>query len=1091
MKIYILFFLILNPFIEINALNQIYQNQMITIKHNFKINLKPEENYIEVQDIISFPYSIKNEIFFLNKNLIIENINPTNIHKIEETDLNKYKITDIDTNTLNAYIINSSTLTSFSIKYSGKINYGLKDIVQEYSRSFKETNGIISEEGVYLSGESYFYPTFEGKYNSFKMEINTPENYLAITQGKRIKKGKGFSVWEEINPQDEIYLISSKFKEYSIKDKNKEYYVFLQKEDNELASKYLETTKQYINFYSQLIGNYPYDKFAMIENFWDTGYGMPSFTLLGPKVIRLPFILSSSYPHEILHNWWGNGVFVDYSEGNWCEGLTVYLSDYLIKENRGKGREYRINTLQKYSDYVSKNKDFPIKKFIERHSSSQEAIGYGKSMMFFHMLRLKLGNDIFIKSLKDFYKKNKYKKATFSDLRKSFEKISQKNLKNFFEDWIEKSGAIDLKLSNVELKKEGENYTINFSLEQESENIYKNLKIPYYIAFENRINKYFLLLNSKKQTFKLKFKEEPIYIHIDPNFDIFRKLSPNETPITLSKTLGAQKPLIILPLKYENKEDISKLWNIDKENIPEIINDSEINDIPPNRSLWIIGRENKFYEIGINSLKELNASLNQKYFSISNETTDISSKTIIFTVQNPKNENNALTFIISDKKDIKTIMSKIPHYGKYSYIIFDENSNSIKSGIWEKENSPLKFTFTNNKANISIPQEKTLAEIPVKIPKKNIQKHLKYLSNEIKERFPKTQGEKKAIKYILSEIKKYNLKSFFKDYLQEFYFEDNTKKIKAKNIIAFIEGKTKKDEYIILSAHYDHLKSKNNIFYPGANDNASGVSLLIELAKYYSIKPQERSIIFAFFSAEEEGKIGSKYFLNSLEKEKITKINANINFDTIGKLGNNKILIINSSSSQKWKYILRGAGFITQMDYDIVNQNLDASDDTSFIEKGIPAIQFLSGIDLNYHKPSDTYEKIDISGIAKIGEFTIEIIDYLSGNTDFIDRPNYEKSLETKINNINIKRKVSTGLVPDFIFEGEGVRTVEIIPDSPLYKAGFKGGEIITKINGKNIKNLKEYSDELKKYNEGDKISLTYIFSGQEKEIEIILSGNK
>ena len=84
--------------------------------------------------------------------------------------------------------------------------------------------------------------------------------------------------------------------------------------------KYLDATAQYIEMYRELIGPYPYGKFALVENFWETGYGMPSFTLLGPRVIRFPFILASSYPHEILHNWWGNSVFVDYETGQLVRG---------------------------------------------------------------------------------------------------------------------------------------------------------------------------------------------------------------------------------------------------------------------------------------------------------------------------------------------------------------------------------------------------------------------------------------------------------------------------------------------------------------------------------------------------------------------------------------------------------------------------------------------------------------------------------------------------------------------------------------------------------------------------------------------------
>jgi len=99
-------------------------------------------------------------------------------------------------------------------------------------------------------------------------------------------------------------------------------------------------------------------KFALIENFWEAGYGMPSFTLLGEKIIRFPFILHSSYPHELLHNWWGNSVYVDFETGNWCEGITVYMADHLIKEQRNQAIEYRRATLQKYTNYVTPENDF-------------------------------------------------------------------------------------------------------------------------------------------------------------------------------------------------------------------------------------------------------------------------------------------------------------------------------------------------------------------------------------------------------------------------------------------------------------------------------------------------------------------------------------------------------------------------------------------------------------------------------------------------------------------------------------------------------------------------------------------------------------
>ena len=179
------------------------------------------------------------------------------------------------------------------------------------------------------------------------------------------------------------------------------------------------------------LGPYPYSKFALVENFWETGYGMPSFTLLGEQVIRFPFILHSSYPHELLHNWWGNGVFVDFAGGNWCEGLTAYLADHLIAEQRGQGADHRRAILQRVTDYVTPENDFPLSRFQSRHDAVTEAVGYGKTAMMFNMLREKVGDAQFIKALQAFYRDNRFREASFDDIRKSFEAVSGLDLRAY------------------------------------------------------------------------------------------------------------------------------------------------------------------------------------------------------------------------------------------------------------------------------------------------------------------------------------------------------------------------------------------------------------------------------------------------------------------------------------------------------------------------------------------------------------------------------------------------------------------------------------------------------------------------------------
>lgn len=1060
---------------------------------NFSLQIKsdidPYSGYIQAEADIAFPQAIGEKIFFLNSSLKIKKVDGAIVKPIE----NYERLKGAERSEIKkAYkLIPEKGNKKFHFSYSGKINSAFRQSAQDYARSFAESDGIISSSGVYLSGSSFFYPYFEDEPFSFKAIISIPKDFLCVTSGIRVLKKDGFEIWQEERPIDELTISCAKFAEYSLKDGDREYYAFLLNPDRELADTYLETTQKYINFYSSLFGEYPYKKFALVENFWETGYGLPSFTLLGSKVIRLPFIISSSYPHEILHNWWGNGVFVDYSSGNWCEGLTVYLADYLIKDNKGKGREYRRDILKKYMDYVARGNDFPIKNFVSRHSSAQEAVGYGKAMMFYHMLRTKLTDEVFLNGLKSFYKTNLGKKASFDDLRKSFEKVSGLDLEFFFKQWIEKAGALKLSLENVLIDVKDGIYKISFQLKQKENSQYSDLDIPVVFYFKKGIEKKILSMSSMQGSWEFSFKEKPLAMAVDPDFELFREISPLETPPALSGLLGEKNPYILLPCQSKDFSfyaSLAESWNMDKENKPNIVKDCSISNNPQKAS-WYLGFENKFFPLLGGYLKQYNAYVDGKYFFDGKENIDISSATMVFSFYDRIDPSKTVAYILSNSpKSMDKISKKLPHYGKYSWLIFDENGNIFKTGIWEKEISPLKVEFSDSHLALSA-QSNPLSEIPSFLSKEKIKFHVEKLSKEINNRFPGSDGFEKARSYIISSLKENGVEPLYPDYSQNFSFSIGTEVIKTSNIVAFVPGRGQREEYVILSAHYDHLKPENAIFYPGANDNASGTALLLELAAYYARKPSHRSIVFAFFSAEEEGRIGSREFLNSM-RGNLDKINANLNFDTIGALNGRKILVLNSYSSDKWAHILRGAGFIAQNDYELSQADLDSSDQVSFIENNIPAIQFFDGANSDYHKPSDTSEKIDYKGIISVGEIAREVINYLASDSDFISRPS-TKPGSGEYNSKSSKRSVSTGLMPDFSYQGNGVRAQEIAAGSPLEKAGLIVGDTIIAINDIKTPDLKSYSQVLKNFKPGDRIKIKYISMGKEKVAEITLEAIK
>ena len=1068
------------------------------VHHDLKMELKLSSNFIKVEDTIKLPEPVKEVSFTLHKGL-----NPIlltkgiKLKKIKEDSPSNSKEKIFESFKL----ISSRKIKKFRVSYKGKIYHPLQEEAQEYSRSFSRTPGIIAKEGCYLSSSSYWFPRIKDELITFKLEAKLPKNYSLVTGGERIKKSARKTIWQSKKPLNDIILSVGKFTEYSLSDKKIKYYAFLRTPDKPLADKYLNATKRYVNMYSELIGQYPYKKFALVENFWETGYGMPSFTLLGPTVIRLPFILNSSYPHEILHNWWGNGVFVDYPKGNWCEGTTVYLADYLIKEQHGKAKSYRMSALQKYADYVKKAKDFPLTDFRSRHSSASEAVGYGKAMMFFHMLRLKLGDASFIDGLRHFYKENKFKYASFNDLQESFEKVSGKKLKKFFAQWVEKPGAPSVKCSKITVRKIDDKFELLFALSQTGKISY-DLDIPVVARFKN--SKPFqtvLNLNRRSKFFKLRVDEKPMSFEIDPEFDVFREITPQETPSTLSRILGAKKPLIILPSKAKRStlkkyKEFALLWNKEKTNLPEIKLDSEISNLPKNRSFWLIGKENIFFEKYAETLKDLNIKLNKNGFVYKTAEFELKNKTLALSAMNPASNDFSTGLIISDSPDkLKSLSRKLPHYGKYSYILFDKDMNNIKTGLWDIVNSPLNIIFKTHGDKKQYPKRalkprKPLAYPPSDFSEKNLRETVKFLSKKLKGRGPNSTQKEKAADYIAKEFKKFALKPFNNNsYFQKWRGEISGEKTSFKNIMGKINGYDKKlkDDYVIIGAHYDHLKTENGKIYPGADDNASGIALMLELARYYSTRETSRTLIFIAFDGEEYGRIGSKHFLETIHENELKKINALINIDSVGRLNNKKILILNSASSPQWKHIFRGAGFSTGIGVENINTELDSSDQISFSEKNIPAVQIFSGAHTDFHRPSDTFDKIDFNGIIKTGELLREVVNYLTSGSAFLTRLETRRGKNKTFKKPKTKRSVSSGIMPSFSWQGEGIKIDSINPGSAISKTPIKPGDIIVKMNDTAIKGLREYASELAKYKPNDKVKITYISNNEHKTAEIIL----
>lgn len=655
--------------------------------HQLHIELQPQQHSLVAEDHVSLPHDSPRTVYFsLHRDLHPSSPDAQleSAGAQREAWLSRYRITL------------PAGRDSFTLLYGGEIFHPPQQDVRE-ARNFESSPGIISAEGAVLAGDSGWYPGFASQSNeglTFTLDVVLPRGWHAISQGQRRNVGEDRAGWQESQLQREIHLIAAPLHQYQHSEGGVETLVYLRNDDAPLAQRYLSATQRYLALYQRLIGPYPYAKFALVENFWETGYGMPSFTLLGSQVIRLPFIVDSSYPHEILHNWWGNGVYVDYASGNWSEGLTAYLADHLMQEQKGNGADYRRGALQKYADFVSASRDFPLTQFTSRHSAQSEAVGYGKAMMMFHMLRRQLGDATFTHALQDFYRDYRFKRASFSDVERSFAKTAGRDLAPFFTQWVKQTGAAQLSLVSAQARNSESGYELSVVVEQSQPGAAYKLDVPIAVTLrgQDTVHQTVLEMKGKRAELRLPLAAQPLRVDVDSEFDLFRRLDQAEIPPALSQVFGAEQLLIVLPrsapealrVQYQR---VAQAWQQQPARQTRIEWDDEIGQLPAQGAVWLFGAENR-WRAEFNNALQRSGALDSEGGAWLNKEYDDSRHALVLTAR--IGQLPAAWLAVPDAAMLGMLARKLPHYAKYSYAAFAGNDlNNIGKGMWPVGNSPL------------------------------------------------------------------------------------------------------------------------------------------------------------------------------------------------------------------------------------------------------------------------------------------------------------------------------------------------------------------------------------------------------------------
>ncbi|HAO89645.1 MAG TPA: hypothetical protein DCR00_12035, partial [Gammaproteobacteria bacterium] len=301
--------------------------------------------------------------------------------------------------------------------------------------------------------------------------------------------------------------------------------------------------------------------------------------------------------------------------------------------------------------------------------------------------------------------------------------------------------------------------------------------------------------------------------------------------------------------------------------------------------------------------------------------------------------------------------------------------------------------------------------------------------------------------------------------------------VRLANVVGMIPGVNTdlSAEPIVLGAHYDHLgiDADTGADYEGADDNASGVSVLIEVAsKLARAFTPQRPILFVAFTGEEAGLMGSDHFVNNppggFETENFF---AMVNMDAVGRLEGRTLQVFSTESAYEWPFMAQGIGFTIGVPSEFPAQTIASSDHVSFLNAGIPAIHLFSGAHLDYHQPSDTSDKLDLRGMSDVALWVEEAIVYLADRTDPL-RVNLENA-QVEVSTATGSREASLGTIPDFAYDGEGVRISGVTPGGAAEVAGLQGMDIILQFNGTAVDSLQTYSNMLRAAAPGDQIAVT------------------
>ncbi len=539
-------------------------------------------------------------------------------------------------------------------------------------------HGSSGSDGTYLpAGDAWIPHDWSGPVE-YRLSVRVPAGQRAVATGKLLTESTEGETYLATFESGEAGEPPSLFAgPYQVKERRingLRLRTYFHADLVALSDIYLDAASGYIQRYQAVIGAYPYDDFHVISAPLPVCLGFPNLTYVGRQVIPLPFMRGRSLAHEVLHNWWGNGVAVDYSDGNWAEGLTTFMADYALEQDKGEAaaRGMRIKWLRDYAALPA-DRDRPARAFKSKHHQASQVIGYNKVAFVFHMLTLEIGQAAFDAGLRLFWERHRYGVAGWSELQAAFEQSAGRELDWFFRQWLDRRGAPRLSLGAHRVEQLDEGFRTSVEILQPVSGY--RFRLPVLLQTDDGHERHEISVSENLTRVEWLTSSKPRSLHFDPDSDVFRLLQRDETPPILRDVTLNPKAVTMIGSTDTGFDRIARELS------------ARLMDVEARFETLDLRRDIDRPLLLITTSENLASQLAQLKLTRPAELAAPGASAAAWTAR-LENGDPVLVISADDAAALQTLLRPLPHYGGQSYVLF-EGGRAASRGIWPVTRGPL------------------------------------------------------------------------------------------------------------------------------------------------------------------------------------------------------------------------------------------------------------------------------------------------------------------------------------------------------------------------------------------------------------------